>query len=406
MRRKLIRKFRKWKQERLPEILLPWKVRRIRRKEQIRVLFVLNTLSMWKSEALYREMLDHPRFQPILFVCPTWEVDDTDNIVRYLTSKGYEYKLIKEGYENIDLQTEFRPDVIFYQKPYEGAVSPNLAWSKNRDSLICYVNYGFHGVDEDWSRNTPMLNSAWQIYHENQLTAEASAALMENGGKNLVVTGLPIQDDLAGVGAEDTSDPWRPTDGNKKRIIWAPHHSIDPENWLQLATFTEYAFYMLAMASKYSDKVQWAFKPHPLLKPKLDKYWGKEKADEYYAKWADMSNSQIETGRYAGLFRHSDAMIHDCGSFTVEYIYSGKPAMYLIRDKEQVEKGLNEFQKGALHLHYPGYNQSDIETFIQNIINEVDPLNGQREDFISTYLTPPGGQTASTNILHAILGKN
>ena len=32
---------------------------------------------------------------------------------------------------------------------------------------------------------------------------------------------------------------------------------------------------------------------------------------------------------YISWFKHSDAMIHDCGSFRCEYLYTSKPACYL-----------------------------------------------------------------------------
>ena len=37
----------------------------IRKKDRIRFLFILQELSQWKTESLYKAMLDHPRFEPI-----------------------------------------------------------------------------------------------------------------------------------------------------------------------------------------------------------------------------------------------------------------------------------------------------------------------------------------------------
>ncbi len=45
----------------------------------------------------------------------------------------------------------------------------------------------------------------------------------------------------------------------------------------------KYHEFMLEMAQKYSDRIQIAFKPHPILRPELSlpEVW-KRKTDEYY----------------------------------------------------------------------------------------------------------------------------
>ena len=81
-----------------------------------------------------------------------------------------------------------------------------------------------------------------------------------------------------------------------------------------------------------------AFKPHPILKPKLYKHalWGKERTDAYYHCWETMENTQLEMSDYIDLFMTSDAMIFDSVSFMTEYLYTKKPALFLCR--EGIEK--------------------------------------------------------------------
>ena len=105
-----------------------------------------------------------------------------------------------------------------------------------------------------------------------------------------------------------------------------------------------------------------------------------------------------------GLFKYSDAMIHDCGSFKIEYLYANNPVMFLYKDEPPYDYTNWQTQK-ALLLHYRGQNKSDIESFIINVINGVDPLMEEREDFLNRYLTPPHGKTACENIINAILGE-
>ena len=63
---------------------------------------------------------------------------------------------------------------------------------------------------------------------------------------------------------------------------------------------------MIEIALLYKDKVQIAFKPHPLLKEKLIKLWGAQATDDYYRKWDNLPNGQLETGDYVDLFKTSD----------------------------------------------------------------------------------------------------
>ena len=53
----------------------------IRRKKKIQVLFVLQYLSEWKTEALYIAMLHHPRFEPILGITPCIEIEGEEKRV-------------------------------------------------------------------------------------------------------------------------------------------------------------------------------------------------------------------------------------------------------------------------------------------------------------------------------------
>ena len=164
---------------------------------------------------------------------------------------------------------------------------------------------------------------------------------------------------------------------------------------------------MQQLSEEYKDKVQFAFKPHPILRYNLRNYWDDERIAEYYGKWETGSNTQLETGGYQGLFMHSDAMIHDSGSFTIEYLYAHKPVMYVVKEKannhtdHQTPLGI-----GAFNMHYHGYSKEDIRKFVEQVIADCDPMKEQREHFFRNYLLPPHGKTASENILDAILGKN
>lgn len=382
-------------------ISIPLKVVRLRCKKKIRVVFALANLGAWKTELLYKAMLQHPRFDPVLAIIKSNEENSHAQLLEYFTQKGYDYKLLSE---NETIIARLNPDIIFYQKSYEGSYYINHRFTTNRKTLLCYIHYAIQSSlhPQGFSWNEPYLKYCWKVFYENELNYKTYKRLSQNETFVGTVTGLPVMDELL-TPRDQITDPWK-NSPNKKRIIYAPHHTIDPQDWTQFSTFLTTGRIMLELAKKYSDQIQWAFKPHPLLRNKLEKVWGKEATDEYYQAWADAEWSQYENGKYLGLFKYSDAMIHDCASFTMEYIAMNKPVMYLMQSRD-VAKNHNELYHRALDLHIHGYTDTEIERFINNVLSGNDPLKSRREEYCRQYLTPPGGQSACTNIINAILGK-
>jgi len=377
------------------------KIKRIRKKERIRVLFVLTELGPWKTEILYLTMLKHPRFEPVLGVSTSPEdASFRKPLEQYLNQKKYEWKSINGRI----ISDEIQPDIIFYQKPYYSAYNEDIRYDRHWNALFCYVYYAFNSVELNFAFNVGLYNFAWQIYYENEMSAQSRRPLMKNKGKNIVVTGMPIQDMLLKP-KSDFKDPWKPL-GNLKRIIYAPHHTIGDIHFkgIEFSTFLSNAEAMLELAQKYQNRVQWAFKPHPLLYKNLVSVWGEERTEAYYQKWASLPNSQLELGRYESLFKYSDAMIHDCASFTIEYHYTLNPVLYLIKDDHHADC-LNSFATKAFDLHYKATKIDEIEEFIQNVIQGKDPMRTEREQFYNDCLLPPNGKTACQNIINAILGE-
>ena len=380
---------------------LPIRIYMIRRKSRIKVAFVVSDLGKWKSELLFYKMQEHDRFSPMVFVVPylTNENSGQVQLIDYLRQKKYPFHLFDNKQKFSDV---FKTDIIFYQEPYNGNIHSMYEYKRNLRSLFCYVPYAHHTIDSQWSLDAPMLNFAWQVYFENTLVVKNVSKIMTNNGDNCFITGLPCTD-LFVQPKSSFSDPWKRQNGKKKRIIWAPHHTIMNETLICYSTFLRYYETMSSLANKYKNEIQIAFKPHPVLLSKLYKVWGKEKTDNYYSLWANGDNTQLVLGNYVSLFLYSDAMIHDCGSFTVEYLYSKKPVMYLLKDEYHAD-GLNDFGRMAFELHYMGRSVEDIKSFIIDIIEGRDELKAAREHFYNDFLLPPQGNTASDNIIKAIIG--
>lgn len=380
-----------------------FRAKQIRRKNEIKVLFVLSELSVWKTESLYQAMLKHPRFNPILGVTASLEVQDSKtSLINYIKQHKYDYVDLDVSKKSIN---KINPDIIFYYKPYETSFPREHLFRKHLKSLCLFTNYAFNTIGNERYGTFLMCNFSWFVFVENTLVANRKKELVGWRASNVRVTGLPMQDVLIKP-KQFYDNPWL-NKTTKKRIIYAPHHTIKGHynHGIDYSTFMEFGEYMLELANKYKDSCFFAFKPHPILYPKLLKIWGEEKTDNYYNQWTNIENAQYVSGEYSGLFMHSDAMIHDCVSFQVEYLYTKNPVMFLDKNSYNSDEQ-TEFGKRAHSMHYIGRSKKDIEDFIQNVIKGNDPMEEERELFYNEYLLPPNNKTASENIIDTILGYN
>lgn len=380
-------------------ILKGWQVQK---KNKITVLFVIAELSAWKTELLYHKMVLHPRFNPIVGITTSLEVPSSkQQLIDYLSCEGINYIDLDTDKKSID---HIHPDLIFYYKPYDTSYKEEHRFYHHLSSLICFVNYAYNSMNTTKVIKQPMNYYAWKVFVENESVKMERAYIFGYlRSRNICVTGVPIQDTF--LEGRLYPNPWKNKD-SKKRIIYAPHHSIKGTNTFVYSTFLTFGRPMLDLAKKYKDKVQFAFKPHPTLYVKLIKIWGKEETDNYYNAWKEMENTQFENGVYSGLFQYSDAMIHDCASFTIEYHETRKPVMYLLDGESHNDDGLNEFATAAFNCHYKGQSIQDIELFINNVAQGIDEKKNERDNFIKKYLLPPNGKTACINIIDNILNNN
>ena len=379
---------------------VPQKAETVRAKSEITVLFVITEFGGWKGLPLYQRMLLHPRFRPLLGAVTNPKYPNAKKeLVNFFTSENmpfYDMDITPDCIENT------HPDIIIYDSPYTTAYPPAIRYYNNLEYLFCGFDYCLSitkhviHMDKDW------YDYCWQFYVEHEEVRQCKQKIAGYRAQNIKVTGVPFQDELM-LPKESFKDPWNDKTG-KKRIIYAPHHSFKGSNdkGIEFATFMDYNQAMLQFARKYSDRITIAFKPHPFLYIKLLDIWGKERTDAYYNEWATMPNTQYIEGEYVGLFKYSDAIIHDCASFILEYLYMDKPSLYLIAESNNIDD-MFDFVKDCYESYEHATTKEAIEQFIQNVISDIDDKSSQRKDCIAKHLTPYGGQTASDNIIQEIL---
>ena len=371
-------------------------LKKVKGKDVLRCVFFATFEETWKYEGVYRLMKNSKRFDPIVLVCPIVNygfenmIRRMDQCYTFFKEKGYVVQKAYDCLNNryVDVRKELNPDIVFYTNPYEGLIDHRYFIHHFKDILTVYVPYFFNETaDFELAYNEFLHNVVWRRYLETNMHKKWAVECSRSRGRNVVVTGYPGIEPLIYGSVKPLGNAWKIKDGRLKRIIWAPHHSIYATEECRYASFLIICDVMVEMAKKYRDQVQFAFKPHPVLRNKLETVWGKEKTNLYYEEWAQMPNTALVEGDYVDLFLSSDAMIHDSGSFIAEYLCLNKP---VIRTLNGVDLKLlhNEFGLQCLENHYMAHNAEELDQFIQNVIHDVDPMKEARTKFIQDVLIP------------------
>lgn len=366
----------------------------VKTKPSIRVVFFALFDSVWKCDEVYRKMLGNTLFDPIILICPVCNygfenmVERIEECASFFDRKGYRYLRAYDKNTNryVDVRKEINPDIIFYTNPYRGLIDDRYFIDKFPDVLTIYLPYAFcNGNCYRENFDLELMNSVWKFYVETPMHASYAKKYGHVLGMNVVVSGQPCIESF--ITKYSPSDPWKIKDRKWKRIIWAPHHTLEPVFGLDFSCFLLYSDFMRDLCLSNSDKIQICFKPHPLLRNKLNNLWGVEMTDEYYSWWNQQPNAMVSEGDYKDLFLTSDAMIHDSGSFVTEYLFVNKPVLRTM-SKTNIREMFNDFGIQCLENHYFAYDESEIRQFVIDVINEEDPMQGTRENFINKVLMP------------------
>lgn len=387
----------------------------LEKNSPIHVVFLPIDCAVWKFDSLYQLMQKDPLFKVSILVCPVvnrgreFMLKTQRECCVFFEKKGYPYLCAYDECNDsfIDIST-LEPDIIFYTNPYKGLIDDRYYIDNISSALTCYVNYGYINVPFEWAVALPFHKKLWKYFVECEDNRKLVKSWSPLTSGNVCVSGYPMFEAFANSKG-DLKD-WKLQQKSLKRIIWAPHHSIsNASGMVQFSTFELHYDTMLELARKYQDKVQFVFKPHPLLKSNLYKLdgWGRERTDAYYNEWAEGENTAFVNGEYVDLFVSSDAMIHDCASFMTEYLYTKHPVLFMANYDREGQS--NECAKKAYHSHYHARTKEEIENFIVNVvIGGDDPMKAIREKFYDEVLLPPNGYTAAENMLNEIkksLGK-
>ena len=386
-------------------------VRKLRGRDKINVVFVISTVTMWQHQDIYELMRNDPHFNATIIYVPfcVYSKEESEKVLLQVKDYFSRHRTPFLVYDELDFseksfREQFLPDIIFYPQWYAGNYDANIDIVSFYDRLICIVPYGICITNKLFC-DTRENNYAWKQYQTSQTHLKICRRESRSKGRNVVIVGYPKGDTYREAAV---NDPWKNQEKTKKRIIWAPHFTIEEGiTVMHRSNFLNMAEFMWELTKKYEDSIQFAFKPHPRLLTELYKHrdWGRERTDAYYKMWEEGKNTQLETGEYTDLFKTSDGMIHDCGSFSAEYLYVGKPAFFVTEDAEKLklQDDLSEFGCAAMDAHYVGYGETAICSFLENVIlGHSDPKRAEREKFVKEQLYVPECKTTSQLIYEDI----
>ena len=177
--------------------------------------------------------------------------------------------------------------------------------------------------------------------------------------------------------------------------------------WANYSNFMQYKDFFIQLAEKYKDTLQIAFKPHPALKSSLKEkqLMSEDEVDEYYKKWNNMPNTQLETGGWTDLFLTSDAMILDSIAFMLEYSLTGNPSCVLYREDQKGERIMkfSECGEEVFELLYRAKTYEECEDFIKRIVIDGNDIGKEeREFYIRKNYLPPHNNSAELNIFNDV----
>lgn len=378
-----------------------------RKGQTLNVIFFVLNLGMWKYESLFKLLLKDKRFNPIIIPYPLlWQSSETlkaneNAIIKYCNSMNFPYR-IEYSIENRTFVSadELDADFVCWSQPYNNC--PDF-WKVEKfyhRALVFTYPYGLPIGKNSHFNNLLVENVAWKIFHTTDSAKNIFTSNPITHGRNFLWTGSTIYDKLKD--RKLSLDNWKQKDLTLKRVIWAPHHTIGDNDDLPFSTFLIICDDMVSLAKEYEGKIQFVFKPHPMLKERLESKWGKRRTTEYYNKWEKMPNTCIQTGDYADLFFSSDAMIHDCAGFTMEYLFTQKPVLFMMKE-DSIKDYVSDFSYSCHNQHYKGKSADDIRNFLENLINNIDPMKDSRFDFYNKHLLPPNGNTAAENMFQEFL---
>ena len=349
------------------------KIKKKKEKRKIKVAFLCVDDARWKCQSLYELLKQDDNFEPIIFLTKLY----TDKPTRHQTEEEFNktYHFFKTLGMNIQLVYDikkdvyldlkkFSPDIVFYQLPFycHPIQIPEVV---SKFALTAYVPYYTGTSLYETVQSVKFRNNLFRYYLADEGLKDYYKSLMGEFGENIRVVGHTSFD----VFYKNNIQP----DNSNFQVLYSPHHSIEPNSPLHLATFLENGELLLQYAKNHPE-ISWVFRPHPLLKKVLKTVWTDERIEKYYTEWKAIGQYE-EKGNYMDTFFKSNLLINDC-SFFREFFPTESPIIQLINPKAVPYDIVSEQVLGTC---YNSHDNQELINLLELLIEKrEDPLKEQR----------------------------
>lgn len=384
---------------------------KISRNEPVRLAFFVMYASSFAAKNLCKTFLNDERFEVSIYVVPdVYRGDAHRNKVMKETydALSKEFDCVHKTY---DTNNKFKDickdaDIVFCCSPYEHMAHKyySLSYLKYQDVLTVYASYAYFVIKHsenifDICRS--FFENTWLLLTDSQHNIDMLKAkgILQ---PNLLEVGYMKLDSFDGGNADPVQ---------KNQVLVCPHHTVqDDIGNLELSNFMRYSSYFLEMVSKYST-LEFVFRPHPLLIPTLKKreVWGETVTEDYFESLLSHKNVKLDlSADYQKVFETSAACIHDCGSFTLEYLFMDKPCCYMLKNDHRDDVNFTQDGLSCLDHYYKAHNQQEIDDFLETVVlNKQDTMSQKRSKFVGAELRkfwPYSAERARDEITSILLG--
>ena len=368
-----------------------------------KLLFLAEEISVWPSlESVYTAAKSDPKCEAQLVFLPfkhPKKAYDKEEFERYISQK---WDIVY--YDKYDLSKE-APDVVFYCKPYEGAI-PKPFTPPEVEKIIDRMVYIPYGMEVDkrlikYAFQHYLQYSAWRHIVYGSIVREFAQTYGYCDGRNIAVWGHPKSDIYRPEQLYDVPKAWLQKVRGRRVLMWCPHHTILP-GAEKVSTWEDFSETIFQVIEKHPDIVL-LWRPHPMLFGALlsaGKITSAE-LDAFVAEKSSKHNIILDTSAdYRPAIALSDGLITDGTTFAIEYLYSGKPYMVTTHNLSSFYEP--EAMEQALYI---GYSATDVATFIEEFAKGKDPKRERRLAWQKSTLFYPDRQTVGEYIIQQTINE-
>ena len=235
----------------------------------------------------------------------------------------------------------------------------SIAHTYEKSVLPIHISYGYD-ISSVYTRQrsrSKELNVVWKYFTDTVFSYDEIIRLQPIKGKNLSLLGYAKMDSFNNNSCNN----------ERKKVLISLHHTINNEA-LPLSNFLELKEFICELPHLYPE-IDFVFRPHPLLFTSMvnEKIWTQNDVRNYIRTLQSNGIMYSYGGDYLKLFSECDAIINDCGSFTVEWMFTGKPACF-IYSRRLNSKQLTNLMNKCIEHQYIAHNKEDILEFINDSV--------------------------------------